>query len=144
MLEVRTVTRSSAPPEAIFALLADISTWSRWGDWQTAELESPAPDGGGGPGAVRRLTSKTGTYVVTSRERVEEVVPNRRIVYALLSGLPLRDYRGTIELEPDGSGTILRWSSAFEPTLFGTGWFYLWILQRFIADAAARVARAAE
>lgn len=141
---VHAQVRSHASPEAIFGLLADIETWSRWGAWESTTLESPDPDGGGGVGAIRRLTSNNGGYDVVSRERVEVVEPARRIEYSLLSGLPLRNYRGKVELTPDGDGTRIEWSSTFEPSILGTGWFYAWVLRRFMADAAARLARAAE
>lgn len=137
--------RSAAPPAAVFALLADVGSWSRWGAWEETGLESEAPGGGGGVGAVRRLRSRTYGQVVVSRERVEELVPERRLSYSLLSGLPLRDYRGVIELEPDGAGgTRITWSSRFEPAVWGTGWFYRAVLQRFLEQTVAAVARAAE
>lgn len=135
--------RSDAPPSAVFALLADISTWSTWGTWEAAGLESPDPSGGGGVGAIRWLTSRTFGQVVVSRERVVELVPDRRMVYALLSGLPLDDYRGVVELEPDGSGTRITWSSSFDPKVTGTGWFYRLVLQYFIEQTLAAVAKAA-
>lgn len=142
---VRATAASAAPPSAVFALLADIRTWREWGSWEASELESAAPDGGGGVGAVRRLTSRAFGRVIVSRERVEEVVPDRRIVYALLSGLPLEGYRGVVELEPDGrGGTQITWSSSFDPKFYGTGWLYRAILGKFIADTAAAVGRAAE
>src|SRR5688572_25089536 len=107
---VHVTTTAAAPPAAVFALLADIDTWSAWGSWIGSGLESPAPDGTGGVGAVRRLVSRVLGREIVSRERVEEVVPERRIVYALLSGLPLEGYRGVVELEPDGArGTRITW-----------------------------------
>jgi hypothetical protein len=140
---VHVTATSAAPPSAVFALLADIRTWSEWGAWVSAELEAPAPDGSGGVGAIRRLTSRTLGQTIISRERVEEVVPDRRIVYALLSGLPLEGYRGVIELEPAGSGTQITWSSSFDPKIYGTGWLYQAILRKFIAQTASAVADAA-
>lgn len=141
---VHVEVQSTAPPGALFALLADVTTWSRWGAWERSELESPAPDGGGGVGAVRVLTSRTGGLTVVSRERVEVVVPDRRLEYVLLSGLPLAHYRGVVELEEVAGGTRLRWTSTFDPVVFGTGWLFRAVLQRFVADTAAAVARAAE
>lgn len=140
---VHATALSAAPPAAVFALLADIDTWSEWGAWDRAELEAPDPSGGGGVGAIRRLTSRALGRTIVSRERVEEVVPERRIVYALLSGLPLKGYRGVIELAPEGAGTRISWSSSFDPEVWGTGWLHRAILGKFIADAARAVARAA-
>ena len=141
---VSTTTLSPASPAAVFALLADISSWPVWGSWEEAELEAVAPDGTGGVGAIRRLTSRTMGKTIVSRERVEEVVPEQRIVYALLSGLPLEGYRGVVELEPtEAGGTRIHWSSTFDARYFGTGWFYELVLRKFIADTAQAVARQA-
>jgi hypothetical protein len=140
---VRVTATSPASPSAVFALLADIRTWCEWGAWVSTELEAPAPDGSGGVGAIRCLTSRAFGRTIVSRERVEEVVPDRRLVYSLLSGLPLVGYQGVIELEPDGAGTKITWSSSFDPEIFGTGWLYKAILQRFITDTAHAVAKAA-
>lgn len=142
--QVHATATSVAPPAAVFALLADIHTWSVWGAWERTELEAPDLSGGGGVGAIRRLTSRGLGRTVVARERVVEVVPDRRIVYALLSGLPLKGYHGVIELAPEGDGTRITWSSRFDPQVWGTGWFYQAVLGRFIADAARAVARAAE
>lgn len=136
--------QSTASPAALFALLADIDTWSRWGEWTQTGLESPDPAGGGGVGAVRRLESKGLGGPIVSRERVVEVVPGRRLVYELLSGLPLVGYRGVVELEPVAGGTQIRWSSSFDARWFGTGWFFRWILRVFIARTVAALAAAAE
>jgi len=99
---IRVTSTSAAPPSAVFALLADIDTWSDWGTWEETGLESPAPDGGGGVGAIRRLTSRSFGNLIVSRERVVELVPDRRMVYALPPGLPLVGYVGVGELEPQG------------------------------------------
>jgi hypothetical protein len=56
------------------------------------------------------------------REQIVELVPARRFSYALLSGLPIRDYRADVDLEPRGRGTAIRWHSSFTPKLPGTGW----------------------
>lgn len=140
---VRVTGTSTAPPEAVFGLLADIGTWSVWGPWVATSLESTDAAGGGGVGAVRRLESRTFGRTVVSREEVLEVVPGRRIVYGLLSGLPLRDYRGVVEVEPDGTGSRITWSSSFRPGTPGTGWLYRAVLQRFVADLVPALGAAA-
>lgn len=136
---------STASPETVYALLADISTWSVWGPWVSTGLESTDASGGGGVGAVRRLESRAFGRTVVSREEVLEASPGRRIVYGLLSGLPLADYRGVVELAPDGSGgTTITWSSSFRPQVPGTGWFYRAVLQKFVTDLVPALAEAAE
>ncbi|MEZ4237274.1 MAG: SRPBCC family protein [Myxococcota bacterium] len=142
-MEIRASGTSAAPPRAVFALLADIDSWSRWGPWRATGLEAPAPGGGGGVGAIRRLESRTWGRRIVSRERVEELVPDQRLVYALLSGLPLEGYRGVVALQPAGGGTHIVWSSTFTPRHRATGWLYRAALQRFVDDLVPALARAA-
>ena len=135
---------TSAPPQAVLALLVDVSTWSVWGPWVSSTLEATDPAGGGGVGAVRRLESRAFGRTVVSREEVLEIRPGRGIVYGLLSGLPLRGYRGVVDVEPAGAGgSRITWSSTFEPRLPGTGWFYRAVLQRFVSDLVPALGRAA-
>jgi uncharacterized protein YndB with AHSA1/START domain len=137
---IDTTAYSSAGPEQVFALLADPDAWPRWGRWLTSELEEADADGGAGVGAVRLLRSRSLGRTTVSRERVLELDAPHRYRYALLSGLPLRGYEGTVELTPDRSGTRVHWHSRFEGAPIGTGRLYRWILSRFIADAARRLA----
>jgi hypothetical protein len=133
---------SQGRPDQVFALLADVSRWTEWGPFLRAELEQPAPGGDpNGLGAVRRLQARAAP---ASLERVIAYEPGRRFGYELLAGLPLRDYRAHVTLEPLPDGTRISWDSQFRPKLPGTGWFYRRVLQAFIGRAAAGLARAAE
>jgi Polyketide cyclase / dehydrase and lipid transport len=49
------------------------------------------------------------------REQITTFEPERRLCYTLLSGAPVRDYRGTLMLESCGAGTKLTWTVQFEP-----------------------------
>jgi Polyketide cyclase / dehydrase and lipid transport len=147
MQVIEATERSRPRPEVVWELVADVRTWAEWGAWSDAALEAegtPAPDG---VGAIRRLTAPPRGPVrrpVVSRERVVEFEPPRRLVYELLSGLPLRDYRGTISLSPAGDGTQIEWRSEFEPKIPGTGGLFRRALAGFLADAARRLAAEAE
>ncbi len=107
---------SSADPQAVFRLLGDSTTWPRWTPIEEAVIEEPGgPDG---VGEVRRFT--TGRYVI--RERIAERVPDRRLTYVLLSGVPARDYRAEIDLTPAaGGGTDIRWHTTFTSKIPGLG-----------------------
>jgi hypothetical protein len=144
MQTVEAQAHSSASREAVWRLVADVSSWSRWGAWRETGLEregTPPPDG---VGAIRVLKSETRRPVV-SREEVVVFEPPSRLQYKLLSGLPLRDYRGTITLaDAPGGGTDITWRSEFDAKIPLTGGFFRRALQRFIEDAAARLAREAE
>ena len=60
---------TEGPPAAVFALLADGSTWPRWSPIDAFELEAPGAGDPEGVGAIRVFT--TGRHV--SRERVVTV-----------------------------------------------------------------------
>jgi uncharacterized protein YndB with AHSA1/START domain len=77
---------SAAPPEAVWALLADVSTWPRWAPFDEAKVES-----GEGVGEIRRFRAGR----VTTRERVVTMDPPNRYEYEFLSGLPIRGGRAS-------------------------------------------------
>lgn len=120
--------RSSAEATTVYSLLSDGTTWPTWSPLDSFELEVQAPGGGAGLGAIRRFRSGR----TVSREEVVELVPGRRFSYALLSGLPLRNYRADVDLTPVDGGTVIHWRSSFTPKVPGTGWIYRWALGKFI------------
>ena len=135
MLELDAQAVSAAPPDRVWALLADVRTWPAWADFDEAEVES-----GSGLGEVRVFRrGRTRT-----RERVTVFEPPRVLGYDLLSGLPIRDYHADVTLTPQDGGTHIRWHSTFRAKVPGTGWLVRSTLQRFVADTAERLARAAE
>ena len=101
------VTTSPATPEQVFDLLADAPRWREWAGssiresgWVTATT--------GGVGAVRRL----GRRPLYTEETITEFARPHRMSYAV-AGLPVRDYRCTVELAPHDGGTEIRWSGRF-------------------------------
>ena len=131
--------RSSAPPEVVWPLFGEARRWSEWSTVSRAGLEregAPPPDG---VGAIRRFR----TGFVTTREEVVEFEPPRRLVYTMLSGLPVRGYLAVVELHPDGYGTRITWESSFAGAARGTVWFWQRFLQMTIRSFARRLARAA-
>ena len=119
---------SPADPDTVFGLLADGRTWPMWSRIGSFTLRSPGRGDPEGLDAIREF--HTGRSV--SIERVVARDAGRRFSYILLEGLPLRDYRADVELEPHDGGTNIRWHSTFFPKRPGTGWLYRLILGRFI------------
>jgi polyketide cyclase/dehydrase/lipid transport protein len=141
MQVVEARAHSTAGREAVWAVVADARGWSGWGDWESAVLEREGDPPPGGLGAVKAL--KRGRVV--SREEVTVFEPPARFGYRLLSGLPLRGYEAEIALaDAPGGGTDITWRSQFDPKVPLTGGLFRRALQRFIADAAERLAREAE
>lgn len=132
---------SAASPAAIMALLTDGASWPSWSGHTSFELDEPAtgdgPGGKEGVGAVRIFTKGK----VASKERVIELVPDQRMGYELVSGLPLANYRAYVDLTPrPGGGTEIRWHATFNPMIPLTGWLYAYGLRSFIRRAANRLA----
>jgi uncharacterized protein YndB with AHSA1/START domain len=138
-LEAR--AESAAPPAAVWALLADVTTWSRWSSFDESHLESPGRDDPNGVGAIRRFRMKRRT----TREEVVAFEPEVHLGYTLVAGLPVRDYRADVTLAPSANGgTEVRWRSSFHAAVPGTGWAAKVALQRFVQQVATALARAAE
>ena len=134
----RTAT-TAADPQAVYALLADGSTWPEWSPLGSFELLEPGDGAPEGLGAVRLFT----TARHRSRERVVERRPGEAFAYVLEAGLPLRDYRAVVTLVPAAAGTLIRWRSTFRAKVPGTGWLYRRELGRFIGRTVEGLASAA-
>jgi uncharacterized protein YndB with AHSA1/START domain len=104
----------AAPPETIFAVLTDHRGYASITPMRRSTLEregEPAPDG---VGAIRVLSS-VGPPL---REEVIAYEPPTRFAYKLLSGAPLRDHVGTVELTAAGEGrTRVVYAVRTTPTL---------------------------
>ena len=134
---------SSAPPVAVFEVLADATRWREWAgrtvtvsDWERDG--DPAP---GGVGAIRRL----GRPPAFALEEILEYDPPHHLAYTIVRGLPVRGYHADIDLlaATDG-GTTIRWAGAFEPKLPGTGALFAAILERIVHGYATSAAAEAE
>jgi hypothetical protein len=133
MKTIEGVAKTPASRDAVWAQLADVSKWSRWGSWSEASVE-----GGGGQqvGAVRVLVRRP--YRV--RERITEWVPGERMAYEMIEGMNVDGYRSVVALEdaPEG-GTVVRWTSTYDKAGLVAGL----VLRMAIPDSAKRVAKAA-
>lgn len=110
---VQVEVRTSGDPATVYALLRDGASWPLWSPIESFELEWAGADEPEGIGAIRIFRRGR----VTGRDQVAELVPDRRFGYRHLSGLPVRDYRATIDLDPDDGGTRIRWQVSFLPRL---------------------------
>jgi uncharacterized protein YndB with AHSA1/START domain len=103
----------AAPPETVFDVLTDHRRYAEITPLRRAELEregEPAPNG---VGAIRVLSS-VGPPL---REEVIAFEPPTRFSYKLLSGAPVRDHVGTVELSAHGAGTKVVYAVHTTPTL---------------------------
>lgn len=128
---------TTADPARVYALLIDGSSWPAWSPIESVELEGDGADGH--VGTVRVLKSGK----VTGRDTIAELIPDRRFAYTHVSSLPVKGYRGEIDLQPADGGTAIRWVSTFEPKLPGTGGMLKRGLSRFIAEMTNGLAEGA-
>ena len=127
---------STAPPAVVLALLKDPATWPAWSGMDAAELATPGVDDPLGVGSVRlHVRGRTRGY-----DEVVELVPDRRFSYVHLRPLPVRDYRGDVELEPVGEGTRITWAVRFRPKYPGTGWVWRRGLRSMLSSMVAGLA----
>ncbi len=133
--ELHVEARSKAPVDAVWALLADATTWSTWARFTRSGYEAEGEDTHG-VGAIRSF----GVGPIRSRERVVAYAPPQHLAYELVSGLPVKGYRADVTLRPDGDGTAITWASTWTAAWPGLGWF----LRRTVDDIATSLARAAE
>jgi uncharacterized protein YndB with AHSA1/START domain len=103
----------AAPAETVFDVLTDHRGYARITPMRKAELEregEPAPNGVGAIRVLRALGPPL-------REEVLAYEQPTRFSYKVLSGLPVRDHVGTVELTPSGSGTKAVYAIRTTPTL---------------------------
>jgi uncharacterized protein YndB with AHSA1/START domain len=133
---------SAAPPETVFAVLADATRWHEWAGVSvgTSAWEREGDPAPGGVGAIRRL----GRWPVFGREQIVEYEPPAHMAYTILSGIPVRGYHADVDLRPADGGTTIRWSGAFEPKIPGTGTLLAAVLHRTVLGYAKRAAAEAE
>jgi hypothetical protein len=133
---ISATARSEAPPEKVFALLEDATSWTEWARVPAARYEREGDPPPHGVGAIRSF-GKRGV----AREEVVAHEPPSHYAYVILSGLPVRGYRADVELAADGTGTRITWQGVFTPKYPGTGWLLQPFLRGFLRHFARGLAR---
>lgn len=141
MASFRYVRQVAAPPEVVFDVLTDHRRYTEITPLRRAELEregDPAPNG---LGAIRALSAAPGPPM---REEVIAYERPTRFSYKILSGLPVRDHVGTVELKAADGGTELVYAVKTTPTIPLSGPIFMAILKKAIRDLIAGVAKESE
>ena len=143
-LHVEAEHTAHTTPAAVWDLVSDATRYPDWGPWSAAGYQRPGDDSPRGPGAVYWLRSARRAYLryVTSIEKVLEVEEGRGLVYTVIGGIPVRNYRAEVTLTPAGDGTRIRWTGTWDATLAGR--IALRSLRTFYPQAVAALAAAAE
>ena len=137
-IAVTVETKAGRP--AVWKVLADSASYADWGIWSRSEIEREGRSEPQGLGAIRRLTQGRRTL----REEIVAYESPARLDYAVLDGIPVRDYVARVDLtERADGGTTISWRSTFSaaPLLDVV---IRRKLQRVIHDVATRMAKQAE
>lgn len=103
----------AAPPQTVFDVLTEHHLYASITPMRKSVLEREGDPPPNGVGAVRVLTSLGPPL----REEVIAYESPSRFSYKLLSGAPVRDHVGTVELHADGTGTRMVYAVRTTPTL---------------------------
>jgi uncharacterized protein YndB with AHSA1/START domain len=131
----------AAPPETVFDVLTDHRRYTEITPLRKAELEREGEPTPNGLGAIRVLSALPGPPM---REEVIGYERPSRFSYKILSGLPVRDHVGTVELKPADGGTEVIYAVKTTPTIPLAGPVFMAILKKAIRDLIGGVAKESE
>jgi uncharacterized protein YndB with AHSA1/START domain len=141
MIEFTLTRTTTAPIETVFDALTNhrgIADYVWAVRRSTLDREgTPAPNG---VGAIRRIEA-VGPPIV------EEIIDYQRPIryaYKMLSGAPVRDHVGTVELREAGTGTEVSWHLRSTPKIPGANWLLSAVLHRVIGELLKGAVKAAE
>jgi uncharacterized protein YndB with AHSA1/START domain len=130
----------AAPPEVVFDVLTDHRRYSEITPLRRAELEREGEPEPNGLGAIRVLC-------LAGPPMREEVIAYQRpyrFSYTILSGLPVRDHVGTVELSPSDGGTRVVYAIHTTPTVPLGGFAVVVALKQGIKTLLGGVAKESE
>ena len=137
-----TFTREiDAPVETVFDVLTDHAGYAKLTPLRKSELERQGDADPNGLGAIRVLSALPGPPM---REEIIGYEPPKRFSYKILSGLPVRDHVGTVELRPNDGGTEITYAVKTTPTIPLAGPVFMAILKKAIRDLIAGVSKESE
>jgi uncharacterized protein YndB with AHSA1/START domain len=139
-VEVERSLRIEAPSRRVWELLTDHEDMPTWLPVREVVRRRPGRPDPNGVGALR-VVRGSGLAI---EERITAFEPERRMVYEVVAGAPVREHRGEVWLEPDGDATRVRWRVSLRPRLPGTGWLLRRIVDRLVGRGLEGLARRAE
>jgi hypothetical protein len=66
-----------------------------------------------------RSSHRYGLRYPVSVEKILDAEQGQQLAYTVIGGIPVRNYRGEITLEPAAGGTRIRWAASWDRTLAG-------------------------
>jgi uncharacterized protein YndB with AHSA1/START domain len=115
-LRVEAEGATRADPETVWSLVADANSYPQWGPWNEGGYRPPSA-GPSRRGSIQWFRYGRSTISV---EEVLEAEEPRRLVYTVVRGLPVKNYRAEITLMPaPASGTSIHWTATWDKTFVG-------------------------
>jgi len=105
--ELQTVAQSievGASPDEVWSLIGDFG-----GAWHP--LTARVGVTGTGIGQLRTIATLDGREIVERLEAIDNV--QRCFRYTSIAGMPVSHYTGTLEVKPNGSGSVVDWRTQF-------------------------------
>lgn len=134
------VRHVAAPPQTVFDVLTEHHLYAKITPMRKSVLEREGQPPPNGVGAIRVLTSLGPPL----REEVIAFQPPARFAYKLLSGAPVRDHVGTVELNADGDGTRMVYAVRTMPTLPLVGAAVVAVVKQAIGALIRGIAKESE
>jgi uncharacterized protein YndB with AHSA1/START domain len=130
----------AAPPEIVFEVLTDHRGYDKITPLRRAELEREGTPPPNGVGAIRVLNA-VGPPL---REEVLVYEPGKRFSYKLLSGLPVRDHVGTVELSPSATGTKVAYAVRTTATVPVAGFAVVAVVKQGVKQLLGGIVKESE
>ncbi len=131
----------AAPIATVFDVMTDHERYVAWTAARRVTLEREGREHRNGTGCVRVFH----TGVVKVREEVTAYEPPSHMAYRLASGVPVRRYESTMDLDAlEPSSTRLRWHGEVEARIPGTEAMLASTFAKAVERFAAGIKEAAE
>jgi carbon monoxide dehydrogenase subunit G len=92
------------------------------------EVEDKGDPEADGIGAIRNINIKG----AKARERLESVDAPNSITYRMLSGAPVKEYVGTVNVIAQDDATLINWDVKMIPKIPGIGWLVAMVIRKAI------------
>lgn len=123
-----TITRKLAlSSEKVWATVSDFT--SAPSPEITIDVEEKGDPEANGIGAIRNIKIKGVPGVV---ERLEAVDAPNSITYRMLSGAPVKEYLGTVNVVALDGATLINWDVKLIPKIPGIGWIFAMVIKKAI------------
>ncbi len=122
-----TITRKlELPSEKVWATVTDFTRAPS--PAIIIEIEEKGDPEENGIGAIRNINIKG----AKARERLESVDAPNSISYRMLSGAPVKEYVGTVNVVAQDGATLINWDVKLIPKIPGIGWIVAMVIRKAI------------